>query len=218
MKRRGAIWWIKRFWDFLWNDDSLLSWVANIIVAFLLIKFIIYPGLGLLFGTSFPIVAVVSGSMEHDGSFDDWWASEAICQGKFICRQADFYTSYEVSKSDFKKFDFHNGFNTGDIMVLFGKKPEKIQLGDVVVFRSAQGEPIIHRIIKITRTDKNPAYQTKGDHNTNPISSPSIDELDVEYKNIIGKAVFRIPYLGWIKILFFKAIAWVGGTIKAIFI
>jgi len=55
----------KRFWNFMWNDDSVSSWVANVIVAFLLIRFIVYPVLGLILGTHFPIVAVVSESMEH---------------------------------------------------------------------------------------------------------------------------------------------------------
>ena len=55
----------KKTWDFFWKDDSVWSWVVNIVVAFLVIRFLLYPVLGLVLGTSYPIVAVVSESMEH---------------------------------------------------------------------------------------------------------------------------------------------------------
>ena len=41
----------------------------NVVLAFVLIKFIIYPGAGLIMGTRLPVVAVVSESMEHQGPF-----------------------------------------------------------------------------------------------------------------------------------------------------
>ena len=63
----------KNVWKFIWEDDSIWSWMLNIILAFVLIKFIVYPGLGLLLGTSYPVVAVVSESMEHNEPFDEWW-------------------------------------------------------------------------------------------------------------------------------------------------
>ena len=53
-------------WKFIWDNDSPLSWILNVIIAFILVKFIIYPGLGLLLGTTHPVVAVVSGSMSHN--------------------------------------------------------------------------------------------------------------------------------------------------------
>ena len=79
---------LKKAWKFFWDSDSTLSWVLNLVVAFILIKFLVYPGLGLALGTDFPIVAVVSESMEHglhqsvicgqsfpefQESFDNWW-------------------------------------------------------------------------------------------------------------------------------------------------
>ena len=57
---------LKKTWKFIWEDDSFLSWLVNIVIAFVLVKFIIYPLLGLLLGTGFPVVAVVSCSMEHN--------------------------------------------------------------------------------------------------------------------------------------------------------
>jgi len=64
---------LKKFWHFIWEEDSLASWIVNVILAFILIKFIVYPGLGFLLSTTHPVVAVVSGSMEHNANFDIWW-------------------------------------------------------------------------------------------------------------------------------------------------
>ena len=61
-KSKPASTWGK-VWYFIWHDDSVWSWIVNIILAFLLIKFIVYPGLGFLLETEYPVVAVVSGSM-----------------------------------------------------------------------------------------------------------------------------------------------------------
>ncbi|MEM4366383.1 MAG: hypothetical protein QXN46_02190, partial [Candidatus Woesearchaeota archaeon] len=77
----------KKVWRFLWHSNHPLSWLADFVLAFVLIKFVFYPVLGWSLGTAYPIVAVVSGSMEHDGRFDEWWNSQtAQCNGAF-CTQ-----------------------------------------------------------------------------------------------------------------------------------
>ena len=88
---------LKKIWYFIWEDDSLLSWIVNIVLAFLLIKFLIYPGLGFALSTDYPIVAVISGSMEHDGSFNDWWSLHQ-----------KFYDDIGISQNNFKQFSFKN--------------------------------------------------------------------------------------------------------------
>lgn len=190
---------LKKIWHFIWEDDSIWSWLVNIALAFILIKFIVYPGLGLLLGTSFPVVAVVSGSMEHDGSFEEWWQSPAHCDGSF-CTQEEWYKEYGISAEEFQSYPFKNGFNKGDIMVLKGEEPKNIKSGDVIVFLSRQGpDPIIHRVVAVTGDESTGfVYQTKGDHNSD---SGDID-MDIPQEAVIGKAIFRIPLLGWIKILF----------------
>jgi len=192
---------LKKLWWFIWEDDSIWSWIVNLILAFVLIKFIVYPGLGFLLGTSFPVVAVVSGSMEHDGSFDTWWQSEAYCN--VPCTQEDWYSLKEISKDNFKTFRFKNGFNKGDIMVLQGVQPKNIKIGDVLVFVSQQSaDPIIHRVVDLT-SNEYITIQTKGDHNAD---SGDIDK-NIGEDAIIGKAVFRIPFVGWIKIAFVEIIS-----------
>jgi signal peptidase I len=192
---------LKKIWYFLWESNSIWSWLANVIIAFVLIKFAVYPGLGLMLGTSHPIVAVVSGSMEHDGNFDEWWNSVAICDGR-TCTQKDFYTSYNITKEEFLSFKFEDGFNAGDIMVLIGSSPEKIRIGDIVVFNSYRPDPIIHRVVEIEQKDDKYYFKTKGDHNLESISSEALNETRISSDNLVGKAAVRVPYLGWIKIGF----------------
>jgi len=208
----------KKIWWFIWEDDSIWSWLLNIILAFVIIKFLVYPGLGFALGTTHPVVAVVSSSMEHNtvpiciasvnGDCIEYkQSSYAIC-GLEINRKThlnldEYYKLcggwYEentaITLNEFKDFKFKNGFNKGDIMVL--AKPKNIEVGDTIVF-SVQGrsDPIIHRVIEITES----GYKTKGDHNEIIWDF----EKDINKKNVIGKAVLRIPYLGWIKIGFMK--------------
>ncbi|MBS3113997.1 signal peptidase I [Candidatus Woesearchaeota archaeon] len=187
----------KKIWYFIWEDNSIWSWVVNILVAFVLIKFIVYPGLGLALQTSHPVVAVVSESMEHNNGFDNWWQ-----------KSSNWYINNSVNKGDFDKFPLKNGFNKGDIMVLKGKKPENIEIGDVVVFWSAKKDPIIHRVVKKWQDNNIYYFQTKGDnYKTNPMSIKSafLDETKISEESIVGNAVLRIPLLGYVKILFVEA-------------
>lgn len=176
-------------WYFIWKDNSLLSWLVNILLAFVLVKFLIYPGLGLLLGTTHPVVAVVSGSMEHDQSFDSWWEANG-----------GWYDERGITKEEFSRFDFINGFNQGDIMVLRGDEPELINIGDTIVFRGNSNNPIIHRVVNKWNDVDGYHFQTKGDHNAD--SSSGLGETDIIERDVIGRAAFRIPYLGWFKIGF----------------
>ncbi len=198
----------RRLWWFLWEDNSIWSWIANIILAFVLIKFIIYPGLGLLLGTGYPIVAVVSSSMEHDGSFDDWWSNQQCCADAACSKrvaQGELYWQYGISQDDFLEYPFSNGFNKGDIMVLVG--PDNLAIGDTLVFwADARADPIIHRVVQARGLPSSNVFRTKGDHNCGSASF----EQSIDADRMIGKAVLRIPFLGWIKIGFVELLRLAG--------
>lgn len=179
----------KKIWKFIWYDDSLLSWIVNILLAFLIVKFLIYPGLGLVLGTGYPVVAVVSGSMHHDGDFDQWYEEKGDW--------------YDFSKEEMKEWSFSNGFNKGDIMVL--KRAKNLEIGDILVFRGSSSNPIIHRVVFIGED----YYQTKGDNNADSFSQ--LGEKEIKEDQLIGKAIGRVPWLGYIKIIFTEV---VGGVIK----
>jgi len=195
---------LKKFWHFIWEEDSIWSWIANIIIAFVLIKYIIFPVLGFALGSEFPVVAVVSSSMEHDGNFDQWWSSRAICEAE--CTQEDFYKEYNITKEQFREFTFKNGFNKGDVMVLTSYK--NIDLGDTIVFISKDGRPIIHRVISLD------PIQTKGDHNQAQIMNQILNEKNVSQYKLIGKASVKIPLLGYVKILFVDIMSLFGVQIS----
>jgi signal peptidase I len=185
----------RKIWRFIWYDDSLLSWIVNVALAFILVKFIIFPILGLILQTSYPVVAVVSSSMEHNENFDKWWESAEPC-----------YLDYDIKKEDFQNYKMKNGFNKGDIIFLISAS--KINKGDIIVFRGNSNNPIIHRVVYL-----NDYYKTKGDnYNTNCNSYDLLGETKIEKNNIIGKAFFKIPYLGWVKVGFTELInAFKGG-------
>ena len=208
---------LKKTWNFFWNDDSIWSWIANIIVAFLVIRFIVYPVLGLLLGTSFPIVAVISESMEHGThndiicgskhvefpeSFDAYWS---------VCGQ--WYESNGITKEEFKKFPFKNGFRKGDVIILWRAHKDNIELGDVLIFQGSKPQPLIHRVVKVWEEDSQMYYQTKGDHNSASISG-SLGEEKISEDRIYGQGIIRVPYLGWMKILFVDAVRPLGIRIE----
>ena len=194
---------LKKIWNFIWHDNSIWSWLVNFVLAFLIIKFIVYPGLGFLLGTQAPIVAVVSGSMEHQNSFNDWWFKESCCDEScsLSAIQSVFYQKLNISFDQFKEFSFKNGFNKGDIMFLVG--PKKVKIGDVIVYSAGiKHDPIIHRVVDIKIKDNKRFFTTKGDRNCGIADF----ETDINEDKVIGKAVFRVPWLGWVKIIFVEVV------------
>ncbi|HLD43726.1 MAG TPA: signal peptidase I [Candidatus Nanoarchaeia archaeon] len=198
----------KQLWHFLWVEDSVWSWIANAVLAFVLIKFVVYPGLGLLLGTPFPVVAVVSKSMEHTGNFNAWWE-----------QQGQWYEAKGISKDEFRGYTLSSGFNKGDIIILWGKEAQNIKRGDIIVFKTLRPDPIIHRVVGTGES-----FQTKGDNNPdsiieyrladgtrvpkgNPQALRIIDETGISEDQILGTAFFRIPFIGWIKIIFVDLIS-----------
>lgn len=197
----------KKAWNFIWYDDSWASWLLNVVLAYIIIKFVVYPALGFILATPFPVVAVVSDSMEHKGTdFDTWWQDKQL-----------WYLNRGITYDDFKNYPFKNGFNKGDIMVLYGTKPGDIKLGQVIVFQSGLPYPIIHRVIAI-HDDKDAFagqvfFETKGDYNQDQIKGDLFHPLDETYvpqRVLYGQAVFRIPYLGYVKIWFVDLLQMIG--------
>jgi len=227
---------LKKVWYFIWEDNSIWSWVVNIVLAFVLIKFIVYPGLGLLLATSHPVVAVVSSSMEHksvrscvSNGIIDMLRESSKCNGyKYtMCGNTydkkksfglDEYWEYcggwykenGITREGFSGFSYKNGFNKGDIMVLRGVEAEKISTGDVIVFFSKREDPIIHRVVEKGKKGGKIYFHTKGDNNEGSIRSTALDETNVSEDVVIGKAVLRVPLLGYVKIWFVEILKALG--------
>jgi len=173
-----------KIWHFLAHEDSALSFIADAIIVILLGKFVILPIFGIALGTAFPLVAVVSSSMDHNGGFDDWWQ-----------RHGAWYADRNITKEQFAEFPYTNGFNKGDVFVVKGTNFDDLEVGDVIVYSiSSRPDPIIHRIVFIEEN----FVSTKGDANTNQLDF----ELEIMEQQLHGKAVARIPLIGWVKVAF----------------
>lgn len=89
--------------------------------------------------------------------------------------------------------------HVGDIAII--KKCDNYKTGDIVTFFTTDEEVYTHRIIS-NGFDK---YKTKGDAN-------NVEDDFIVYKqNVIGKVMFRIPYLG-------KYIAIISGKIAKYYV
>lgn len=187
---------LSRIWHFIWDEDSVWSWVINVVLAFAVIKWLLYPALGLLLGTTVPIVAVVSGSMEHTGNLEAYWNNPICCDEKCMFKgiPGEYYKDVNISREDFRRFDFANGFNKGDIMILTGA--DTVEQGEVLVYLTSKPDPIIHRVIDIQTQNSNNIFKTKGDNNC---ESGDFEQA-IPSANVLGKAAWRIPFLGWVKI------------------
>ena len=185
----------QKLWHLLWEDDSFKGWLFSILFIFVFIKFIFFPVLSLATGTSIPLAIVESCSMYHQGNiltnFDSWWQ---IHQGK--------YSEFNISKGDFEKFKIYNGFNKGDILFITGANPEKIRVGDIIIFSIGfEGNPIIHRVVRIGDSSGEIVFSTMGDNNNGQLSA----EKEISSSQILGKASLRmVPYAGWIKLIFYE--------------
>src|SRR4030042_1669906 len=194
MDKEGVKTFFKKFWHLLWKDDSLKGWIFSIIFLFFVIKFIFFPVLSLITGTSLPLAIVDSCSMYHKGNlfskFDSWWTTH---EWK--------YNNYSINNETFREFKMSDGFNKGDILFIIKAKPEKLKVGDIIIFEAGQKNPIIHRIMKIEERDGEYFFSTMGDNNNGQLSA----EKEISDDKLIGKAVFKlVPYAGWGKLIFYE--------------
>lgn len=189
-----------KIWYFLWKDDSIWSWLVSLVIAFILVKFVFFPILSLIFASSMPLVVVESSSMYHPGGtikgitgfgnqkeFESWWE-----QGK------TWYENNKIIFDQVNQWSLKSGLDKGDIIVIKGSK--NLNIGDIIVFNAGQKHPIIHRIVKIRLTETGQIYETKGDNYLTNSNQLAI-EREIKPDQIIGKAVFRLPRLGWIKLI-----------------
>ena len=196
---------LKDFWKWLGESDSWLSYIVFLVIVFIFVKFIFLPTLGFVFGlgfslTSLPLAIVESSSMDHN-ILDETGVNE-ICGKTFDKKQfldsKEYWNNcglwYEqntnITEEQFQTYSFKNGFRKGDLIIIFGKN--NIEVGEVIIFNAGRNHPVIHRVISL-----NP-IQTKGDHNSAQLSI----EQNIAQNQVIGTAVARIPYIGWIKLFF----------------
>lgn len=187
---------IKECWHWIWHSDSIWSWIVSLIIAFVVVKFILFPLLSFFLGTSLPLVVVESSSMEHPGSWIGNLIQSDQALEKWWQKKGNWYFERNITFESTKDWPLKHGFKKGDIMIVYGRfQPE---LGDVIIFNANTQHPIIHRIINISPDG---TIETKGDNNNGQLPV----EKQISEDAIIGKAVCRIPKIGWLKLIFVEA-------------
>ena len=176
------------FYKFM-KKDTWASLAVTLFIAFLVIKFIFFPVLSLLTGTSLPLVIVESCSMYHD-EYGEGGLKAVLDNSVYSNRGINYETS--------GNWNFRGGMNKGDVVFVIGAGSTEV--GDVLIFDSNRGEahPIIHRIVGID--SETGETTTKGDHN----SAIYPFDKNIKKDQLVGKAVFRIPLVGWAKLIFFE--------------
>lgn len=186
---------LKKFWFIVWKDESFKGWFISLLFIFVIIKFVFFPLLSFATGTELPLAIVESCSMYHRGdifgSYNNW-----------IDRHEQKYSSIDITKTEFEDFIFRKGFNKGDILFIIKANPEKIKVGDVIIFNAAQRNPVIHRVINISEDSQGKKiFSTMGDNNYGQLPS----EKEISEDQLVGKAILRIgPFIGWGKLIFFE--------------
>lgn len=75
--------------------------------------------------------------------------------------------------------------------LIFIKPIEEYKASDIVTIKtSVPGKTVTHRIVRKINKNNQTFFETKGDANI------SIDLENVDFKNILGKVFYVIPYLG----------------------
>ncbi len=86
-------------------------------------------------------------------------------------------------------------YHVGSLIYVKSVDYRELQVGDPITYMLNENTVVTHRIIEILPDEQDSEtlrYFTQGDANAVP------DGTSVHYKNIIGKPVFSIPYLGYL--------------------
>jgi len=160
---------------------DIIETLVYILIGYL-IAFGANKGLSYALDTDYPVVAVVSTSMEHRnmGTFYGW------------------LLEHNYTQSEIAQWPFQNGINKGDLVVVRGVDFDEIEVGDVIVYKFPNKEPVIHRVVG----KSNNTLITKGDNNRVTDQQSSVIAPPITEENVEGRAVMRIPLLGWVKVIF----------------
>jgi len=97
--------------------------------------------------------------------------------------------------------------NVYDVVVTKRVDTNTINEGDIITYVSTsslgEGLTITHRVISKIITDDDVKFRTKGDNNN------VADSALVSSENVLGKVIFKIPYLGHLQFLLQSKSGWI---------
>lgn len=165
----------------VWKNEYVQT--ATVIGIIALIVFGFWFGSQAFLNTSYPALAVVSGSMcvPYDGRCDGW------------------------------SHPFSQTLHIGDLIIVQGTEPINLNSdypdSDIIIFKKPTDpdELIVHRIVEKEERDGKIFFFTKGDGNSNTKwpDIPTSSEYDpwnqgngISEDLVVGKVVMRIPWVG----------------------
>lgn len=86
-------------------------------------------------------------------------------------------------------------YHVGSLIYVKKIDPASLEVGDPITFALDENAIATHRIVEIVPDEEDASvlrFRTKGDANE------TVDGSLVHYKNVIGKPVFTVPYLGYV--------------------
>lgn len=86
--------------------------------------------------------------------------------------------------------------NTGDLAIVKSVDAEDVKVGDIITFKY-EGKVVTHRVVEKNEE----GFITKGDNNN------TNDTEIVRGKDLIGKVLFHMPFLGYVTVFLSKPIA-----------
>ena len=205
------------------TGKKVLFWIVYLLFAFLF-AFLLYKLFGLIFGVSMPFATVVSGSMEPT-----FYRGDIIIINAPNHLKAEVATIDEnIVNQDIKDFarmyyePNEYGLYQIDRIVINNQLYNLNDIVDkdnsVIIYPSnTKGIPIIHRVALIIEANDGTFYITKGDNiktnriidedcniDTNGIpQNGCLHMYPIADKELLGKKIGRIPYLGYIKLFLF---------------
>lgn len=208
-----------------WEENGVARFFVELGTAFLS-AFLLYAVIGLLLGTSMPLVIVVSGSMEPVLSRGDVVLLQGVHSGDDVHVQ-EAWVNQNIAGLSFWDFGTVNYFPDSSApplenqlcesrlgrgvysVVLDGKEYRLRTDGDIVVYFSKfpgrTPEPIIHRAVLKIHAKDGDFFLTKGDSVRNPI-----------FDEDCGKTVLGVPQCSCISLyplrvqeLQGKAVGWI---------
>ncbi|MBS3061127.1 MAG: hypothetical protein J4215_00930 [Candidatus Diapherotrites archaeon] len=198
------------------DEVPMFRFFVEVVTAFLS-AYVLYVALGFLLGTAMPIVIVVSGSMEP-----------VLHRGDIVVLQGASASSVKAQEVAFNGALKNRGFeefgkvrrvidsegNLAFYAVEISGKEIRFDLnGDTIVYFSEFSRiPVIHRAVLKIVTQNGTFILTKGDANPTfdqdcgriVLGRPQfgcITPYGIDSKAVIGKQWFKIPVLGYVKLL-----------------
>jgi len=193
------------------DENESISWIVYIVSAFVF-AVAIYSILGLMLGTTSPMVIVVSGSMEPVYYRGDVIVLQGVNSDTLLAQDV------KMSISTLENTPYNQIATTNYLTEEINFKDEitvpfSTNNDIVVYFSDLRQQPIIHRVMAKIHAQDGYYVITKGDNNNVidqecgniiPGRAPNCISLyPVPVSELDGKAVLKIPMVGCVKLWLF---------------